>query len=416
MHIVHVQLFMFWEFLVIILFFLEAVSWLATFLFSSFDQQMHKTLSSSLIKEKIQPIHMEMFQSTSNMNKGDVGSALSSIQNFEMEIGKENKENSLQAKVSDLVDETEPSGYRVLEFVSRGSFGRVYKVECMKTKKVYAAKCMTIHSIEQKEYFWLIQNEMNILKQMDSDLIIKLYDYLETPLESSLLHTCVILEYGQGGELFSYIYHAFVTWKMSSLGEAQSQYIFYQIVCALEYMQRKELIHRDLKPENILITSFTNDEKRWPNIKLIDFGFSCSANYFIDTNTINVDEANSISKFFFNRLIGSPGYLAYELWFPTREGENDRKYPYAADIWALGVILYVLMELKLPVEITKKDQKDLPFLKEKLNQISLMGKNKNLHWSPELRDLYTQMVQKDPKKRITYKQILHHPWIKIATF
>ena len=233
---------------------------------------------------------------------------------------------------------------------------------------MYAQKCFKIHN----DTF----NEIKILDCLEHPSIIKLVDQEKT--ES---HYCLLFEYAQHGELFDYLLKNKARFK----DENHAKYIFFQLVSALKYMKDHGYVHRDLKPENILIHSFSAGR---PNIKLIDFGFAC-----LEKETEFLPSAGTLP------------YLSPECFFIKL-----RRRSYASDVWALGLILYQLMEVFLPVMITQEDVKNSG-LKNKLVTISHAA-SKMKNWSPECRNLYSEMMEIEPEKRLTYEQIINHSWLK----
>ncbi len=148
------------------------------------------------------------------------------------------------------------------------------------------------------------------------------------------------------------------------------------MISAIAYCHSFNVCHRDLKPENILIT---NDLQ----IKIADFGMAA----LHQTDTHHLATA-----------CGSPHYAAPEL-LKNRQYRGDR-----ADIWSLGVILYAMLSATLPF-----DDPDLRVM---------MAKTKKGHYemprcvSPEAADLIRRMLQVNPDRRITLKEIWRHPLVQ----
>lgn len=148
------------------------------------------------------------------------------------------------------------------------------------------------------------------------------------------------------------------------------------MISAIAYCHSFNVCHRDLKPENILITADLQ-------IKIADFGMAA----LHQTDTHHLATA-----------CGSPHYAAPEL-LKNRQYRGDR-----ADIWSLGVILYAMLSATLPF-----DDPDLRVM---------MAKTKKGHYemprflSPEAEDLIRRMLQVNPDRRITLKEIWRHPLVQ----
>ncbi|KJZ74799.1 hypothetical protein HIM_05916 [Hirsutella minnesotensis 3608] len=210
-----------------------------------------------------------------------------------------------------------------------------------------------------------IEREVAILKLIEHPNIMKLYDIWENRSEIYL-----ILEYIDQGDLFTFIN------SKGRLSEEVAIYFFRQMISAISYCHSFNVCHRDLKPENILITADLQ-------IKIADFGMAAlhqTANHQLAT------------------ACGSPHYAAPEL-LKNRQYRGDR-----ADIWSLGVILYAMLSATLPF-----DDPDLRVM---------MAKTKKGHYempkclTPEAEDLIRRMLQVNPDRRISLKDIWKHPVVQ----
>ncbi|XP_068266183.1 maternal embryonic leucine zipper kinase-like isoform X2 [Nyctibius grandis] len=178
------------------------------------------------------------------------------------------------------------------------------------------------------------------------------------------------LRYCPGGELFDYII------SKDRLSEEEARVFFRQIVSAVAYVHSQGYAHRDLKPENLLI-----DKEH--NLKLIDFGLCAKPKGGLD--------------YHLNTCCGSPAYAAPELI------QGKAYIGSEADIWSMGVLLYALLCGFLPF-----DDDNVMALYRKI----MRGKYSIPKWlSPSSTLLLNQMLQVDPKKRITVKHLLSHPWL-----
>ena len=196
--------------------------------------------------------------------------------------------------------------YYYREPIGHGSFSIIYKGFIYKTQTPIAVKKIT--KVIDKKYFL---NEIETMKRLDHPNILKLYDVVYTRED-----TYLILEYCNGGDLQTYIKKKYTKYDSLFLKE---------ILGALEYIYKNNILHRDIKPQNILIHNHT--------VKISDFGFAKS---------FELDEL-------MQTYCGSPLYMAPELIY-------GQDYNFKSDIWSLGVIVYELFTKKHPYPVSTKEE------------------------------------------------------------
>ncbi|KAL2739524.1 ovarian-specific serine/threonine-protein kinase Lok-like [Vespula maculifrons] len=219
-----------------------------------------------------------------------------------------------------------------------------------------------------------IMNEVRILKALRHPCVIRMEEIVDTP---STVY--IVLELMEGGELFERIT------SRGRLTENHTKLIFYQVVLAVHYLHECGITHRDLKPENILLASNADITLA----KVSDFGLS------------KLVDAQTMMKTF----CGTPMYVAPEILLTGGRGSYTNK----VDIWSLGVILYACLSGAVPFNITCKEVTLQDQIKRGLYGFpsSRFG-----HVSDKAIDLIKRMMTVDPKKRITIKQVLLHPWLQ----
>lgn len=172
------------------------------------------------------------------------------------------------------------------------------------------------------------------MRMLEHPCILKCVHYFEDPKRFML-----ITDLCEGGELFDLVA------KSDKLGEDMAAGIVKQILSAIKFMHNLvdndknpmgRIIHRDLKPENVLLTTDSDDKYEIPDVKLIDFG---TAKYVEDLNAKVKDR------------VGTPNYMAPEVL----KGKDDREakyegYDYKCDLWSVGIIAYVLLCGRLPLD------------------------------------------------------------------
>ncbi|XP_039090784.1 maternal embryonic leucine zipper kinase isoform X4 [Hyaena hyaena] len=253
--------------------------------------------------------------------------------------------------------------YELYETIGTGGFAKV-KLAChILTGEMVAIKIMDKNALGSD--LPRVKTEIEALKNLRHQHICQLYHVLETANKIFL-----VLEYCPGGELFDYII------SQDRLSEEETRVVFRQIVSAVAYVHSQGYAHRDLKPENLLFDEYHK-------LKLIDFGLCAkpkgNRDYHLQT------------------CCGSLAYAAPELI------QGKSYLGSEADVWSMGILLYVLMCGFLPF-----DDDNVMALYKKITR----GKYEVPKWlSSSSVLLLQQMLQVDPKKRISVKNLLSHPWI-----
>jgi len=157
---------------------------------------------------------------------------------------------------------------------------------------------------------------------------------------------------------------------------------FRDLISALHYLHKNNIVHRDIKPENMLIESSTN------TLKLSDFGVS----QFTDGE----DD-------YFEDTTGTPAF------YPPESCKVGRTYGRAADVWACGITLFIMLFGRLPF----KPQSGHPGAKlySLFTSIEKEGITLPPDTEEDLRNLFARVLDKNPDTRITTEELLHHPWL-----
>lgn len=257
-------------------------------------------------------------------------------------------------------------GYYELEkTIGKGNFAVVKLATHIVTRTKVAIKIID-KTVLNEENLTKIFRETAILKKLRHPHITRLYQLMETKQTIYM-----VTEYASNGEIFD---HLVAKGRMS---EPEAKRIFRQIVSAVSYCHSNGVVHRDLKAENLLLDHNMN-------IKLADFGFS---NQFTEGNLLTT-------------FCGSPPYAAPEL-FQGLKYDGPK-----ADIWSLGVVVYVLVCGSLPF-----DGHTLQALKN----VVIEGKFRIPYFmSQECEHLIRHMLVVDPEKRMTMQQIVKHKWLSDA--
>jgi len=261
--------------------------------------------------------------------------------------------------------------YTFHEKIGTGKFSVVYRAVSKQNKQEYAIKVIDKKLLKPEEKEFLL-SETSVMKILDHPNVIKLIDTIETKT-----HIYIITEIVKDGDLFDYIINR------EFLEEYDASFIMKQLITSIYFLHNIGIIHRDLKPENILIT--LGDHEQVKELKIIDFGFAKLIN-----------EAEKLTD-----TCGTPNYVAPEVLRGTG-------YDKTADIWSLGVIMYLMVRGYLPfdahdVNVILKNtlRAEIPIEDEHFEKVS-----------PEAKDLIKRFLHKDPSKRISLKDAITHPWIQ----
>lgn len=255
--------------------------------------------------------------------------------------------------------------YEFLKELGKGSTSVVNLARHKASGKEYAVK--TVEKTKEKKF---PAYEINILLTVSHPNIIRLNSIYEST--SSIY---LVLEYVSGGELFDSIV------SRGFYSEKDAAHVVRQLLTAVLYLHSKGIVHRDLKPENLLYSDTTKDQV----LKVADFGLS----------RINKGEL-------LRTICGTPGYVAPEVLL-------GHSYDEQVDVWAVGVITYILLCGYEPFYDERGDQ--AMFRKILRGEFTFNSPNWD-NVSLNAKDLVRRMLALDPKKRITAREAYSHCWVK----
>ncbi|KAM4599077.1 calcium/calmodulin-dependent protein kinase type II subunit gamma isoform 4-T4 [Fundulus diaphanus] len=259
--------------------------------------------------------------------------------------------------------------YQLYEELGKGAFSVVRRCVKKSTGQEYAAKIINTKKLSGRDHQKL-EREARICRMLKHPNIVRLHESISEEGFHYLVFDLVT-----GGELFEDIV------AREYYSEADASHCINQILESISHIHQHDIVHRDLKPENLLLAS----KMKGAAVKLADFGLAI--------------EVQGDQQAWFG-FAGTPGYLSPEVL---------RKDPYGkpVDIWACGVILYILLVGYPP--FWDEDQ-------HKLYQQIKAGAYDfpSPEWdtvTPEAKNLINQMLTINPAKRITADQALKHPWV-----
>ncbi|XP_065348766.1 calcium/calmodulin-dependent protein kinase type II alpha chain isoform X13 [Cloeon dipterum] len=259
--------------------------------------------------------------------------------------------------------------YELKEELGKGAFSVVRRCVQKSTGLEFAAKIINTKKLSARD-FQKLEREARICRKLQHPNIVRLHDSIQEENFHYLVFDLVT-----GGELFEDIV------AREFYSEADASHCIQQILESVNHCHQNGVVHRDLKPENLLLAS----KAKGAAVKLADFGLAI--------------EVSGDQQAWFG-FAGTPGYLSPEVL---------KKEPYGkpVDIWACGVILYILLVGYPP--FWDEDQHRL-YAQIKAGAYDYPSPE----WdtvTPEAKNLINQMLTVNPAKRITASEALKHPWI-----
>lgn len=266
--------------------------------------------------------------------------------------------------------------YQDLKVIGEGSFGKVHKVINKSNSIIRAMKVLDWEKIKDTTNVNSTDliNEIQFVKNLDHPNILKIFEIFD--FEGKIY---IVSEICTGGELFEYVT------KKGRLKENEVSNIMRQIFSAIKFYQNYGIIHSDIKPENVLIESKEDLNNGRVNCKLIDFGLASKMG-----KQTSISDSDVKTK-----VLGTISYMAPEAF----EGQVSFK----SDIWSAGIILYFLLQGKLPFRGDTNDDVIKAIKKCEFNYLTDI--------SFEAKDLLGKILIKDKSKRISAKEALEHRFI-----
>lgn len=269
-------------------------------------------------------------------------------------------------------------GYKLLKKLGEGSYAKVYLAEFKSPssdpgdrKSSLACKIIDTSKAPKDFVRKFLPRELDILIKLNHPHIIHIHSIFQRKTKYF-----IFMRFAENGDLLEFIL------KKGAISEAQARVWIRQLALSVQYLHDMDIAHRDLKCENILITSNYN-------IKLADFGFS---RYTVDSHG---------KKQTSETYCGSLSYAAPEIL------RGLPYHPKVADIWSIGVILYIMLNKAMPFDDT--------------NIKRLYEQQTNKRWrfrakvidilSDQVKKLMTHLLEPDVAKRWRVEQILNSDWL-----
>ncbi|CZU00238.1 serine/threonine protein kinase KIN [Plasmodium falciparum NF54] len=356
----------------------------ASFINKKNIKELNKIMLNNKHKSKLNNKENNIINVKENIHLNDLSSNIYEEHKHNYDIHKDNKNSSMDytnemwIKENEYLEENKKNKYKIIvvknkkkeignyivtkKKIGKGTFGKVCLGIHIYTHEIVAIKILNKKRLIEIINYDKIIKEIEIHKNINHNHICKFYDVYQNKN-----NIYMILEYVENGNLLTYIYNNY------NINENNARRILYQLINAIEYLHEIKIVHRDLKPENILLDNNNN-------VKLIDFGLSTiyRKNCLLTTSC------------------GSPFYTSPEILLGQKyEAE-------LTDVWSLGIILFLLLNHRLPFNNSDMNKLFTQIIKGILYFQPYVSKN--------AKHLLQNMLNVNFKKRFTMNKIKNHIW------
>lgn len=274
--------------------------------------------------------------------------------------------------------ELDPTQYRIISCLGRGSYGTVYRALSVSSSEFCALK------IEKRGLREKLPLEYKLLSKLRHESIIT-----ATRLFSGAENNFLQLTIAEGGSLQHRLRRG-----QPVIDDDAARYIFRQVFAGVAYIHQHDIVHRDLKCENIVLTSPTD---RLCGAKIIDFGISC----YVD------------DKIEMARVAGSPSFMAPEVIrnygqaVRVRPGKN-------LDVWSLGVCVYATLLKQLPF-VSSKSEYFHQDLYESHKRFEASSEQHLRALKPEARDFISSCLVVEMLQRPQAEEMMQRQWLQLSS-
>ena len=262
--------------------------------------------------------------------------------------------------------------------LGHGACGSVVAVRRRDTNDMFALKVISMNSMD-KSNFDELRTEIATQKKLDHPNICKVIESFEDPRHGKMY---IVMELCSGGSLVSRMkYHR------HGYGEGAVATFIESMLSAVTYCHHHGVVHRDIKLDNMIFESEAEDAE----LKLIDFGFAME---------VRVGREGMWEQ------LGTPSYMAPELW-----DKGKTTYDSAVDVWAIGVVAYMLLSGKRPFHHQDMEEK-----RRLIRHAELQFPSPDWdHVSDGAKDFCRALLKKRPHDRLSSADAAQHAWIKSAS-
>ena len=282
-----------------------------------------------------------------------------------------NENNTEEANDQVLTVKVTYNDFRPLKLLGRGSFGEVLLVRLKATNKIYAMKILEKKLLKLKKQQIHTKTKRDLMVRINCPFIVNIKSAFQDELNLYL-----VSEFMQGGDMFFHMHDG----QIATFTTEKTRFYIIELVLALDFLHKNNMVYRDLKPENILLDA-------GGHIKITDFGLS------------KILEDKDDKAF---TICGTPQYLAPEVLL--KQG-----YDKTVDWWSLGCIMYEMLMGRLPfaikrgVKLTMKVYEKILEFPKKIDKTA--------------KDLILKLLVIDPQERLGVgengsENIKNHPFFE----
>ncbi|XP_010792464.1 serine/threonine-protein kinase H1-like [Notothenia coriiceps] len=297
----------------------------------------------------------------------------------QQQILREGRQQDRVAKYKDKFDPRVTARYDIKALIGRGSFSRVVRVEHRATRQPFAIKMMEVEGPEGRE---VCASELAVLQRVRHSHVIHLMEVFQFPQR-----VYMVLELATGGELLDRVV------SRGHFTERDATQALRMVLTGVAYLHNLGITHRDLKPENLLYYHPGADSR----LLVTDFGL---ATFGGAGSEVSSGDHSGAETWSLRTTCGTPEYMAPEVLL-------SRPYSCAVDMWALGVIAYIVLSGSMPFEDDSRTR---------LYRSIVRGKY-SFHGDPWpsvsnlAKDFIHRLLPLDPASRLSADQALRHPWV-----
>ncbi|KAL3904313.1 MAG: hypothetical protein SGILL_010116, partial [Bacillariaceae sp.] len=281
--------------------------------------------------------------------------------------------------------------------VGQGAYSRVYKASTKDTEhETVALKEISKKYTNNQSFQQEMEAMLHVQEQGGHPHLISLHEHFESD-DSFIL----VLDYIEGGELFDHLI------ETGAYSEMDASRIIREVASALNFLHGIGIVHADLKPENILLST----SRRGDSVtKVADFGTAIFVNDGVSKKN---EEGRIKSRKNIQPVYGAPT----PAYCPPESIQRTEPIQPATDMWALGVILFIMLTGCHPYDVNGKatDEEIEANIKDRWYRIPIHHRKVAGHLSPSAKDLIIKLMDRSSEKRMTAYEMLQHPWVRGET-